>query len=54
MEKIMTRKINETGLALLKQWEGLRLAAYQDSAGVWTIGYMVTHPRRASLMCMRG
>jgi len=35
----MTRKINEKGLALIKQWEGLRLNAYQDSAGVWTISY---------------
>ena len=26
-------------LALLKQLEGCRLAAYQDQAGVWTIGY---------------
>lgn len=23
----------------IKQWEGLRLRSYQDSAGVWTIGY---------------
>ena len=27
------------GLALTKQFEGLRLTAYQDSGGVWTIGY---------------
>lgn len=27
------------GLALTEQFEGLRLKAYQDSAGVWTIGY---------------
>jgi len=33
------RKINEEGLAHLKKWEGLRLQAYQDSAGIWTIGY---------------
>jgi len=33
------RKINEKGLSLIKQWEGLRLNAYQDSTGVWTIGY---------------
>lgn len=25
--------------ALVRQFEGLRLAAYQDSVGVWTIGY---------------
>jgi len=28
-----------TGLALTEQFEGLRLTAYQDSVGVWTIGY---------------
>ena len=27
------------GLALTEQWEGCRLAAYQDQVGVWTIGY---------------
>ena len=32
-------KTNNLGLALLKQWEGCRLNSYQDSAGVWTIGY---------------
>ncbi len=24
---------------LIKKWEGLRLKAYQDGGGVWTIGY---------------
>ncbi|WP_455476850.1 lysozyme [Bartonella sp. B41] len=33
------RKISREGIALIKQWEGLRLQAYQDVAGVWTIGY---------------
>lgn len=27
------------GIALLRQFEGLKLASYKDSAGVWTIGY---------------
>lgn len=31
--------INAAGLALVKDYEGLRLEAYQDSSGVWTIGY---------------
>jgi len=31
--------INPTGLALIQQFEGLRLEAYQDVAGIWTIGY---------------
>jgi len=33
------RKINETGLAHIKKWEGLRTKAYLDSGGTWTIGY---------------
>jgi len=33
------RKMNETGLEHLKRWEGLRLQAYQDVKGIWTIGY---------------
>ncbi|AQX28404.1 MULTISPECIES: lysozyme [unclassified Bartonella] len=33
------RKISKEGLALIKQWEGLRLKAYQDAVGVLTIGY---------------
>lgn len=32
-------RINEDGLNLIKNFEGLRLKAYQDSVGVWTIGY---------------
>lgn len=31
--------INGKGLALIKEFEGCRLDAYQDIAGVWTIGY---------------
>jgi lysozyme len=32
-------KMTKEGLALIKRYEGLRVAAYQDAAGVWTIGY---------------
>lgn len=32
-------KISEEGLALIKEFEGLRLQAYKDSVGVLTIGY---------------
>ena len=32
-------KISETGLNLIKQFEGCRLTAYKDSAGIPTIGY---------------
>jgi GH24 family phage-related lysozyme (muramidase) len=37
-----TRKINASGLRLLKSFEGLRLEAYLDAVGVWTIGYGTT------------
>ena len=30
---------SEAGLALTKEFVGLRLAAFVDSAGVWTVGY---------------
>lgn len=33
----------QAGLALIEQSEGLRLTAYQDSVGVWTIGYGETN-----------
>lgn len=33
------RQINQDGLNLIKQWEGLRLQAYLCPANVWTIGY---------------
>ena len=33
------RQINANGLALIKQFEGLRLKAYKCPAGVWTVGY---------------
>lgn len=32
------------GIALIKRFEGLRLRAYKDVAGVWTIGYGHTGP----------
>jgi GH24 family phage-related lysozyme (muramidase) len=34
--------INDRGLAIVKAFEGLELSAYQDSVGVWTIGYGTT------------
>jgi GH24 family phage-related lysozyme (muramidase) len=36
-------KISENGLTLIKKFEGCRLTAYQDSVGVWTIGYGTTN-----------
>jgi lysozyme len=35
----MTQTINQAGLQLIESFEGLRLTSYQDSVGVWTIGY---------------
>lgn len=32
-------RVSQAGVDLIKRWEGLRLDAYQDSGGVWTIGY---------------
>ena len=32
-------QISKTGIELLKHFEGCELKAYQDSVGVWTIGY---------------
>ncbi len=32
-------QINEDGIIIVKSFEGLRLQAYQDSVGIWTIGY---------------
>ena len=31
--------ISEAGVDLIKHFEGLRLTAYQDSVGVWTVGW---------------
>jgi len=33
---------NPKGIRLIKVFEGLRLSAYQDAVGVWTIGYGTT------------
>jgi lysozyme len=35
----MSRTINEAGLTLIKSFEGCELTAYQDSVGVWTLGW---------------
>jgi lysozyme len=32
-------KLSEQGINLIKSFEGLRLSAYRDVAGIWTIGY---------------
>ena len=35
---------SENGLAMTKSFEGLRLTAYQDVSGIWTVGYGHTGP----------
>ncbi|ULH10794.1 lysozyme [Serratia marcescens] len=37
-------KTSTNGMNLIKKFEGCRLTAYQDSIGVWTIGYGWTQP----------
>jgi len=37
-------QISNAGISLIKEFEGCRLKAYQDSVGVWTIGYGWTQP----------
>lgn len=34
----MQMKLSQDGVNLIKHYEGLRLHAYQDSVGIWTIG----------------
>ncbi len=35
----MARKVTDEVIERIKRWEGLRLTAYRDAGGVWTIGY---------------
>ncbi|SEN18587.1 lysozyme [Pseudomonas sp. ok272] len=35
-------RASQKGVSLIKSFEGLRLKSYQDSVGVWTIGYGTT------------
>ncbi len=37
-------RASQTGIDLIKHFEGLRLESYQDIAGIWTIGYGHTGP----------
>jgi lysozyme len=41
---MQTFTYSDAGLALTRSFEGLRLTAYQDCAGIWTIGYGHTGP----------
>lgn len=40
----LSLKTSRRGQSLIKQFEGCRLVAYQDGAGIWTIGWGWTLP----------
>src|SRR5260370_13856260 len=42
---------SKMGLRLTEQFEGCRLAAYQDVRGVWTIGYGHTANVKEGMVC---
>jgi lysozyme len=42
---------SQQGLALTEKFEGCRLSAYQDSVGVWTIGYGHTKGVKEGATC---
>ena len=46
-------KYSKKGLSLTEGFEKLRLAAYQDSGGVWTIGYGHTHCVYPGMTCTK-
>ncbi|WP_332772242.1 DUF2514 family protein [Pseudomonas sp. ESBL1] len=42
-------RTSQRGLSLIKSFEGLRLQAYKDAVGVWTIGYGTTQGVNAGM-----
>ena len=42
-------RINDEGVSLIRQWEGVRLEAYRDLGGVWTVGYGHTATAREGM-----
>ncbi|MGD1899289.1 MAG: lysozyme [Phormidesmis sp.] len=43
------QRTNKNGLLLIKSFEGLRLQAYRDAVGIWTIGYGTTRGVRPGM-----
>lgn len=43
------KRTNANGLLLIKSFEGLRLQAYRDAVGIWTIGYGTTRGVRPGM-----
>jgi lysozyme len=50
---MMNQALQYTGTVLTEQFEGLSLVAYQDSKGVWTIGYGHTLGVKAGMTCTK-
>ena len=44
------RSTNAAGIRLIKAFEGLRLRAYRDAVGIWTIGYGTTSGVRSGMV----
>lgn len=42
-------RVSDTGIALIQEFEGLKLTAYRDPVGIWTIGYGHTRTARAGM-----
>ena len=42
--------IGVLGLNLIKSFEGLRLTAYKDVVGIWTIGYGHTRTAKSGMV----
>lgn len=42
-------RTSQRGVSLIKSFEGLRLLAYRDAVGVWTIGYGATRGVKAGM-----
>lgn len=47
------QRINARGLDIVKKSESLRLRAYKDTGGVWTIGYGHTRGVKPGQVCTR-
>jgi lysozyme len=45
----MVYTTSAAGIALIKRFEGCKLVAYQDVAGIWTIGYGHTRTAKAGM-----
>ena len=43
------KRTNRNGLQLIKAFEGLRLQAYKDPVGIWTVGYGTTRNARPGM-----